>query len=115
MKIVNYCRQFLTILLAVSVLLLLVRTAGPLLLDLIRRFPLEALIIVGTLAASVLAVVLYIWELIIIGWIVDLLESIGMSKPQAVPLEYEQIGEIIVVTFGTTLAPFSSASRYRSN
>jgi len=98
MKIFRYLLPFLTILLAILVMILLVWTVAPLLLNLIGRFPLETLIIVGIFFVSVLAVVLYIWELVVIGWAVDFLESIGMPKPRAGPLEYEQIGEIIVVT-----------------
>jgi hypothetical protein len=56
------------------------------------------LIVVGISAVSVLAVVLYVWELVIIGWVVDFLSEIGMPKARPIPLEYEEVGEIIVVT-----------------
>jgi hypothetical protein len=59
----------------------------------------ETLIVAAVIAISICAVILYIWELTIIGWIVDLLSAIGMPKfnSQAIPLEYEKVGEIVVV------------------
>ncbi len=70
-----------------------------------RRYPLETLIVVGILAIAVLGIVLYIWELVVIGWIVDFLTAIGMPKIQITArLQYEQIGEIIVVTLRDDVA-----------
>ena len=99
MKIFSYCRPLLKALLAVSVLFLFVLTICAVLFSVFRRFPLETLIAAALLAVSGLAVVLYIWELVILGWVVDFLSEIGMPKLQArlLPLEYEQVGEIVVV------------------
>ena len=71
-----------------------------------RRFPLETLIFATVIAIAVAGVILYIWELTIIGWVVDFLSEIGMPKFQArqVALEFEQVGEIIVVTLRDNIA-----------
>jgi hypothetical protein len=100
MKLVAYGFPFLKALLGISVLFLLVVTAGPTLLSVVRRHPLDSLIVAGILVGSGVLVILYIGELVVLGWIVDFLSEIGMPKIQAgpVPLEYEQVGEIIVVT-----------------
>ncbi len=73
-----------------------------------RRFPLESLILATVIAIAVAGVVLYIGELFLIGWVVDFLSQLGMPKflARQIPLDYEQIGEIIVVNLrgniGTT-------------
>jgi len=58
------------------------------------------------IAIAGIGVVLYIGELVIIGWVVDFLSAIGMPKFQAraIPLEYEPVGEIIVVTLRDNVA-----------
>jgi hypothetical protein len=96
----DYCRRFLKALLGISVLFLLMVTVGPTLLSVVRRYPLNSLIVVGILVGSGIACVLYMGELAVLGWIVDFLDSIGMPKPKAgaVPLEYEEIGDMVVVT-----------------
>jgi len=92
-------RPFLATLLGVSVLLLCVLMICAELLSIFRIFPLHTLIAAGLVAVCGLAVVLYIWELVIIGWVIDFLSKTGMPEIRAVPvpLEYEQIGEITVV------------------
>jgi hypothetical protein len=83
-----------------------VLAVSPLLLTAVRRYPLEALIVVGILSVSALAVVFYVWELVIIGWVMDFLMTIGVPKIEAVPdpLEYEEVGEIIVVALRNNIA-----------
>ena len=66
-------------------------------LGLVIRFPDETAIIVVLCGMSVVGLILYIWELTLIGWVVDFLDSIGMPKPKDLPLEYEQMGEMVVV------------------
>ena len=99
MKIFGYRRTFLQVLLGISVLSLVALTIGVALLSGFKSYPLETLIIVAVLAVCAIAVVLYLGELSIACWIVDFLSEIGMPKIQEkpVPLEYEQVGEIIVV------------------
>lgn len=99
MKQPPFLFPFLKVVLTVLILLILVATFGPLLFGVVRRFPLETLIIVGIVAVSASGVVLYIGELVVIGWAVDFLSEIGMPKLHTppVPLEYQQIGEIVVV------------------
>ena len=88
-----------------AVALLLVLAIGAVGPRVFRRYPLETLIVVGILAIAVLGIVLYIWELVVIGWIVDFLTAIGMPKIQITArLQYEQIGEIIVVTLRDDVA-----------
>ena len=92
-------RRFLNSAFTVALLYLFVLAALTLLLAALTAYPIQTLIIVGIAAFSVLAVVLYIWELVAIGWIMDFLERIGMPRIQAVsvPLEYEEVGQIVVV------------------
>ena len=54
---------------------------------------------VAVIAIALIGIFLYIGELFIIGWVVDFLSEVGMPKflARPVPLEYEQVGEIIVV------------------
>ena len=89
--------------------LFLLATAFALLLSLFRvfrNFPLETLIMATTIAIAGIGVVLFIGELVVIGWVVDFLSAIGMPKFQAkaIPLEYEQVGEIVVVTLRDNIA-----------
>ncbi len=81
-------------------------TIGAELLSVFRRFPLETLLAAALLAVAVIAVVLYMGELVVIGWVVDFLSEFGMPKIQArpVPLECEQVGEITVVTLRDNIA-----------
>ena len=87
-------------------LFLFVLALGAVLVSVAGRFPLETLIFGTVIAIAVIGVILYIWELTIIVWIVDFLSELGMPKFQArqVALEYEQVGEIIVVTLRENIA-----------
>ena len=71
-----------------------------------RRFPLETLILATVIAIAVAGVILYIGELFVLGWIVDFLSDLGMPKFKAlaVPLDWEQVGEIIVVNLRDNIA-----------
>ena len=69
----GYLRPLLNAVLGVAVVLLFWLTVWPVALEVARRYPLETLIIGGVVAVCAAAVILYIWELVIIGWIVDLL------------------------------------------
>lgn len=93
---------------ALSLLLMLAAICAVLLgvLSVFRRFPLETLIFATVIAIAVMGVVLYIWGLVIIGWVVDFLSDIGMPKflARPVPLQYEQVGEIVVVTLRDNIA-----------
>jgi len=86
--------------------LFVLATICAVLLSVFKRFPLETLIFATVIAIAVIGVVLYIWELAIIGWVVDFLSEIGLPKIQAtsIPLEYEQVGEIIVVRLRDNIA-----------
>lgn len=99
-------RQSLKGILGVSLLVLVALAAGPVLLRAFVSYPLETLIVVGILAVSGLGIVLYVWELVVIGWAMDFLLSIGMPKIRvvSVPLEYEQVGEVIVVKLCINIA-----------
>jgi hypothetical protein len=84
----------------IAVFSLFVLTIVAVLLNATRRFPFGPLITVGIFAFCGLAIVLYIGELVVIGWVVDFLSAIGMPTIQAraIPLEYECAGDILVVT-----------------
>ncbi len=71
-----------------------------------KRFPLETLILATVIAIAVTGIILYIGELFLIGWVVDFLSDLGMPKFKArsVPLEWEQLGEIIVVILRDNIA-----------
>ncbi len=71
-----------------------------------KRFPLETLIIAAMIAIAVIGVILYVGQLVMIGWIVDFLSGIGVPKFRAkpVPLEYDRAGEIIVVRLRDNVA-----------
>ena len=105
MKFTTYYRAFLKILLGVTVLWLAALTIGPPLLDVARRNPLNSLLVVAILVGSGVLVFLYIGELVVLGWIVDFLSQIGVPKRAwTIPLDYEQVGEIIVVTLPDNVA-----------
>jgi hypothetical protein len=70
-------------------------------------------LVAAVFAMVVIAVLLYIGQLVVLGWIVDVLSEIedflsqlGMPRirPRPDPLEYEQVGEIIVVTLRNNIA-----------
>jgi hypothetical protein len=75
-------------------------------LPLSKRLPIDTLIVATVFAIAVAGVLLYIGELFIIGWVVDFLSELGVPKIQArpVPLEHEQIGEIVVVKLHDNIA-----------
>jgi hypothetical protein len=89
-----------------AALLLVLAAIGAALLGVSRRFPLETLIIAAILAIAGIGIILYVWELAVVGWVVDFLSEIGMPKirARAVPLECEQVGEIIVVNLRDNIA-----------
>ena len=99
-------RSFLKALPGISVMSLLVLTVGVVLLHVSKRYPLEACIVAGVLVGCGILIVLYMWELVIIGWVVDFLAGLGMPKLNAgpIPLEYEQVGEMVVVTLRDNIA-----------
>jgi hypothetical protein len=86
--------------------LLLLTTICAVLVSVSRHFPLETLIVAAILAIAGIGIILYIWELVIVSWIVDFLSEIGMPTIHAgpVPLECEQVGEIIVVKLRDNIA-----------
>jgi hypothetical protein len=71
-----------------------------------RNYPLETLIIAAILALAGIGIILYFWELVILGWVVDFLSDIGGPRiyPRPAPLECEQAGEIIVVKLRDNIA-----------
>jgi hypothetical protein len=99
MKVVSCCRRFLRALLPVSVLFLLALAICVALPNVFRRFPLETLIVAAVFAVCGISIVLYMGELVVIGWVVDFLSDVYLPKARArpAPLEYERVGEIIVV------------------
>jgi hypothetical protein len=87
---------------AVLLLLAVILGEGP---RVFRRYPLETLIVAGIVGIAALGIVLYIWELVVVGWVVDFLTAIGMPKIRITArLQYQQIGEIIVVTLRDDVA-----------
>ena len=99
MTVFSDCRRFLKALLPILVLFLFVLTICAVLPHVFRRFPIETLIVATILVVSGLSVVVYMGELVVIGWIMDFLSEVYMPRGQArpAPLEYERVGEIIVV------------------
>ena len=98
MKIAAFCRLLLTIVLVLAFLALVALMCGPSLLDFVKRRPLDSLLVAAILIGSAIAVILYIGELVVLGWIVDFIDRIGMPKPRGpVPLEFEQFGQTTVV------------------
>ena len=69
-------------------------------------FPLETLIVGGIVAGAALAVVMYVGELVVIGWIIDfpLWLAERAMPPAYVPLEHEQVGQITIVKLGDNIA-----------
>ncbi len=80
-----------------------------------RRFPLETLIMAAIIAIAGIGIVLYIAQLVLVGWAVDFLSGIGMPRFHAklVPLEYEQVGEIIVVKLRDNIATAAQCQSVR--
>jgi hypothetical protein len=98
MNIAAYCRLLLRIVLVLTFLALVALTWGPSLLDLVKRHPFDSLLVAAILIGSAILVILYVGELLVLGWIVDFIDQIGMPKPRGpVPLEFEQFGQTIVV------------------
>jgi hypothetical protein len=94
----NY-RGFLKRSVGLVLLYLAVLAAVLALLKALTVYPIETAIIVGILCISGLGVILYVWELVVIGWVMDFLMRIGVPRPSIIstPLEYEKVGGIIVV------------------
>jgi hypothetical protein len=83
-----------------------------------RWFP--YLIIVAVCVVAVLAILGYIAQLFLLVLIMDMLTAledflaeIGMPKPKPIPLEYEQIGEVIVVTLRDNIATIRQCQTVR--
>jgi hypothetical protein len=76
------------------------------LLSVFRRFPMETLIFGTVIVIAVSGVLLYIGELFVLGWVVDFLSDFGMPKSKArlVPLDWECVGDVIVVTLRDNIA-----------
>jgi len=88
-----------------TVALKLVLTIGAVLLSVSRHFPLETLIIAVVLVLYGIVIILYIGELLIIGWAVDFFSKIEESKTATpVPLEHESRGDIIIVKLRGNIA-----------
>ena len=109
----HYRRTFLKALLGFSVSSLAVLTIYAGAPSVARSYPLNSLIFGTAFVVAAIAVVLYVGELVLLGWAVDLLSEfeiflsdLGLPKirPKPVPFEYEQVGEIIVVTLHHDIA-----------
>ena len=100
MSILGHRRSVLRALLGIAALVLLALAIRAALAGAFRSYPLETLIGVTAVTVTAICIALYMGELVVLGWVVDLLSEIGMPKSRAkpIPLEYEQVGEIIVVT-----------------
>jgi hypothetical protein len=81
-------------------------TACAILLKVGMRFPLETLIVLGIVAGAALAIGLYVGELVVIGWIMDFPAWLAerAMPPAHVPLDYEHVGEITIVTLSDNIA-----------
>jgi hypothetical protein len=86
--------------------LLAATTLCAVLLKVGKAFPLETLIVGGIVAGAVAAVGLYVGELVVIGWILDLPVWLAeRAMPTAhVPLEFEHVGAITIVTLSDNIA-----------
>jgi hypothetical protein len=86
--------------------LFVLTTVCAILLSAGKSYPLETLIVGGIVAGAVLAVIMYIGELVVIGWVMDFPAwLVERALPAAhVPLEYEVAGEILVVTLSDNIA-----------
>ena len=81
-------------------------TACAILLKAYKGFPMETLIVLGIIAGAVVAIVLYIGELVVIGWIADFPAWLAeRAMPAAhVPLEIEHAGPITIVKLSDNIA-----------
>jgi hypothetical protein len=107
MKSFRHLRRSLRTHLGIWVFFLFVlATICAVLISVSSSFPLETLIIAAVLTLAGIGVILYFWELVILGWVVDFLSEIGGPRIHArpVPLECEQVGEIIVVKLRDNIA-----------
>ena len=86
--------------------LFVLTTVCAVLLGIGKSFPMQTLIVVGIVAGAVLAIGLYVGELVVIGWIMDFPAWLAeRALPAAhVPLQYEHLGEITVVNLGDNIA-----------
>ncbi len=86
--------------------LFVLTTVCAVLLKVGKAFPLETLIVVGIVAGAALAVAMYVGELVVIGWIVDIPAWLAERAlpPAHVPLEYEHVGEITIVKLSDNIA-----------
>jgi hypothetical protein len=86
--------------------LFVLTTVCAVLLKVGKAFPLETLIVLGIVAGCVLAVALYVGELVVIGWIVDIPMWLAerAMPPAHVPLEYEHVGDITIVKLSDNIA-----------
>jgi hypothetical protein len=101
---IAYRRPSLKFLLFILLLILFVLAFCAALFNVYESYPLETIITAAVLTVCGIAIVLYIGELVVVCWIVDFLLEIGMPKFQPAPLEYEQVGEIIVVKLRNNIA-----------
>jgi hypothetical protein len=113
MKVPGYRHPVLQAVLGVVVVLLALLAISAEVRSFFDRFPIETLITVTVLAITGIAIVLYLGELVILCWAVDslcwavdFLSEIGMPRLQAksLPLEYEQVGDIIIVKLRNNVA-----------
>ena len=84
------------------VALIVLAIVGVAVLKAAERFPLGTPIFGTIFALSAVAVVLFLGELVVIGWIVDFLDWIASSGIRAryAPLEFDQVGEVLIVKLG---------------
>ncbi len=67
-----------------------------------REFPLQTLILVSIVTMSAIFIALYMAELVVLHWMVDVFDWITLPRRHAKddPLEYDQVGEVIIVKLG---------------
>jgi hypothetical protein len=67
-----------------------------------EEYPLESLVIAAIFLLAAIGVALYVGELVVLGWVVDLL--IWLAAPtlhrKETPLECQRVGEIVIVKLG---------------
>ncbi len=71
-----------------------------------KLFPIESLICAAVIAFAVAGVLLYMWNLAIMAWLVEFVSQLGVPKLREISaeLEYEKVGEIIVVRLADNIA-----------
>jgi hypothetical protein len=86
--------------------LFVLTTVCAIVLKVYKGFPMETLIVLGIVAGAVLAVMLYVGELVVIGWIVDFPVWLAeRALPSAhVPLEHEHVGQVTIVRLSENIA-----------